>query len=67
MTKWPEAYAVADKRATTVASCLVDFIWKHGVPVEIIHDHAAKFLSNVMQETAHIVGVTQLPNSGGLV
>ena len=65
MTKWPEVYAVADRKATTVAHCLADFIWKHGVPVEIIHDRAAEFLSDILQETAQVLGVTQLPTSGG--
>jgi len=41
------------------------FIWKHGVPNRIIHDRAAEFLSEVLQETARLVGVSQLPTSGG--
>lgn len=44
LTKWPEVYAVPDRKATTVAHCLADFIWRHGVPVQIIHDQAAEFL-----------------------
>ena len=65
LSKWPEVYAVSDCKATTVAQCLADFIWRHGVPVEIIHDRAAEFLSDVLQETAEVLGVTQLPTSGG--
>jgi len=65
LTKWPEVYAVADRSAKTVAICLADFIWKHGVPVKIIHDRAAKFLSDIVQETAMILGMTQLLTSGG--
>jgi len=65
LTKWPEVYAVADRSAKTVATCLADFIWKHGVPVKIIHDRAAEFLSDIVQETAMILGMTQLPTSGG--
>ena len=66
LTKWPEVYAVADRKATTVAKCLADVIWRHGVPSRIIHDRAAEFLSDVIQETAQVVGVKQLPTSGGL-
>ena len=65
MTKWPEVYAVPDRKADTVAKCLMDFIWKHGTPNRIIHDRAAEFLSEVLQETARLVGVTQLPTSEG--
>jgi len=65
LTKWPEVYAVPDRKADTVVKCLMDFIWKHGTPNRIIHDRAAEFLSEVLQETARLVGVTQLPTSEG--
>jgi len=65
LTKWPEVYAVADRKAETVAQCLKDLIWRHGVPNRIIHDRAPEFLSDVLQETAHLMGITQLPTSGG--
>ena len=48
-------YAVSDRKATTVAQCLAGFVWRHGVPIQIIHDRAAEFLSNVLQETAEIL------------
>ena len=31
----------------------------------IIHDRSAEFLADVLQETAMLLGVTQLPTSGG--
>ena len=65
LSKWPEVYALADRKATTVAKCLIDLVWKHGVPNRIIHDRAAEFLSEVLQETAELLGVSQLPTSGG--
>ena len=65
LTKWPEVYAVKDRTTPTVARCLVDLICKHGVPTRIIHDRAAEFMSDVLQETARILGITQLPTSGG--
>ena len=58
-------FAVEDRKATTVAHCLADFIWRHGVPVKIIHDQTAEFLSDVVQATAQILKVTKLPTSGG--
>ena len=34
-------------------------------PRRIIHDRAAEFLAEVLQETPHIMGISQLPTSGG--
>ena len=65
LTKWPEVFPVADRTAKTVAGCLAELVWKHGVPARIIHDRAAEFLSDVLQDTAVILGVKQLPTSGG--
>ena len=33
--------------------------------MEIIHDRAAEFLPDVLQDTTSIMGLTQLPTSGG--
>ena len=65
LTKWPKVFPVADRAATTVANCLAEVIWRHGVPRKIIHDRAAEFLSDVLQDTASIMGLTQLATSGG--
>ena len=56
---------MTDRTAQTVARCLADFVWRHGFPVKIIHDRAAEFLSDVLQETAQILRILQLPTSGG--
>ena len=58
-------YVVTDHKVNTVAHRLAGFIWGHGVPAQIIHDRAAEFLSDVLQETAEALGVTQLPTSDG--
>ena len=63
LSKWPEVYAVADRTAQTVAKCLADVIYRHGVPSTIIHDRAPEFLSDVLQDTAFILGIKQLPTS----
>ena len=65
LTKWPEVYPISDHKAHTVADCLADLIWRHRVPSRIIHDRAPEFLSNVLQDTAVIFGLQQLPTSGG--
>ena len=38
-----------DRKAPTVANCLADLVWQHGVPAQIIHDRALEFLSDVLQ------------------
>ena len=65
LTKWSEVYVVDNRRADTVAVCLIDLIWRHDVPSQIILDRAAEFLAEVLQETAHLMGISQLPTSGG--
>ena len=62
LSKWPEVYPVADRTASTVAKCLADLIYRHGVPSTIIHDRAPEFL---LQDTAFILGIKQLPTSPG--
>ena len=36
LSKWPEVYPVSDRTAQTVACCLADLVWRHGVPAKII-------------------------------
>ena len=43
LSKWPEVYALSNRRAETVAKCLQDLVWRHGVPNRIVHDRAAEF------------------------
>ena len=62
--KWPEVYAVSNRKAETVAECLMDLIWRQ-VPSRIIHDRAVEFLTAVIQETVNLMGISQLPTSGG--
>ena len=63
LSKWPEVYAVADRTALTVAKCLADVIYRHGVPSTIIHDRASEFLSDILQDTTFVLGIKQLPTS----
>ena len=65
LTNWLEVYPVQDRKAQTVASCLADLVWQHGVPAWIIHDRAPEFLSGVLQDIGAILGLQQLPTSGG--
>ena len=38
LTKWPEVFPVRDRAATTVAQCIAELVWRHGVPSKFIHD-----------------------------
>ena len=48
-----------------MAKYLAKLVWRHGVLAKVIHDRAAEFLSDVLQDTAAILGIKQLPTSGG--
>ena len=65
LTKWPEVYPVQDRNTPTVASCLVDLVWWYGVLTQIIHFRAPEFLSDLLLDTAAILGLQQLPMSEG--
>ena len=65
LTKWPEVYPIPNHQASTVADCLADLIWRHGVPSRIIHDRVPEFLSDILQDAAAVFRLEQLPTSGG--
>ena len=66
LTKWPEVYPVQYQKVPTVASCLADLVWWHGIPTQIIHDRVTEIQSDVLQDTAAILGLQQLPTFGGI-
>ncbi|ROT77825.1 hypothetical protein C7M84_003484 [Penaeus vannamei] len=73
-TKWPEAYALPDHEAETVAEALVNnFITRFGVPCELHSDQGREFESMVFQECCRLLGIKKTrttalrPQSDGLV
>ncbi len=53
-TRWPEAFATRDMKATTVASILVDEIMcRHGAPVELLTDQAQDFVAEFVMEDVY--------------
>ena len=51
ITKWPEAFAIPDQTAETIAKVLVEkVICRHGIPEELLSDRGANFLSSLIQE-----------------
>ena len=73
-TKWPEAYALPNQEAVTVAKVLVDeFIPRHGVPLELHSDQGRNFESIVISEMCKLLGIHKTrttafnPKSDGMV
>ena len=56
-TKWPEAIAIPDLEAITVAKVYVNhIILRHGAPGRIITDRGSQFISDVFNEVNGILG-----------
>ena len=73
-TKWPEALALPDNKASTVARALVDHVVsRFGVPHEIHSDQGRSFEGEVFQAVVQLLGVHKTratplhPQSDGLV
>lgn len=50
LTKWPEAFAVADQKAETILRLFVEHvILRHGVPERLLSDRGPNFPSALMQ------------------
>ena len=51
LTKWPEAKAIMNIKAATVAEFIYkDIIYRHGVPEEMLSDREISFLNQVIKE-----------------
>ncbi|KAL1464034.1 hypothetical protein WDU94_003718 [Cyamophila willieti] len=73
-SKWPEAYALPNQEAITVAEVLVtNWISRFGVPLEIHSDQGTNFESRVFQEVCSLLGMRKTrttplhPQSDGMV
>jgi hypothetical protein len=57
-TKWPEAYAIPNQEAATVAEALVtNFFCRFEVPRELHSDQGRNFEPRLMQEVLQLLGV----------
>ncbi|MEW8548469.1 MAG: reverse transcriptase domain-containing protein, partial [Candidatus Thiodiazotropha sp.] len=73
-TKWPEAFALKDHKAETIARVLVDeVICRHGVPRSIHTDQGRDFESNLLKHVCELLEIEKTrttayhPESDGLV
>lgn len=73
-SKWPEAYALPNQEAVTVANVLVSqFFSRFGVPAELHSDQGRHFESHIFQEVCTLLGIHKTrttalhPQSDGMV
>jgi RNase H-like domain found in reverse transcriptase/Reverse transcriptase (RNA-dependent DNA polymerase)/Integrase zinc binding domain/Integrase core domain/gag-polyprotein putative aspartyl protease len=73
-SKWPEAFAIPNQEAVTVAEVLVNNIFcRYGVPLELHSDQGRNFESNVFQNVCRLLGIRKTrttplhPQSDGMV
>ena len=65
LTKWPEAFAIADQTVETIAKLFVEqIVCRHGIPEHLLSDRGTNFLSTLMQEVCKLLGVKKLNTSG---
>ena len=58
LTKCPEVFAVPAQTALTIAHLLVEkVISQHGVLSQLLSDHGAAFLSNLLRELCAVMGI----------
>ena len=73
LTKWPEAFAMPDQTALTVAKIFVEqVICRHGMPRTLLTDRGTNFLSKLFQEICKFLKIERLlttsykPSTNGL-
>ena len=59
-SRWPEVYPLRNIEAESVASALVEFIARNGIPAKILTDQGAQFISKIMSQTCQILGITHV-------
>ncbi len=65
LTKWVEVFAVADQKAETIAKLLVEgVICRRGAPQELLSDHGANFLSDLVLEVCKLFDIKKVNTSG---
>ena len=61
---WPEAFAVPNKKAETVAHILIDEIFpRYGAPLQIVSDNGPEHVNNVMKQTLDSLNVHHVTTS----
>lgn len=56
-SRWPEAVALRNVTAETVASGMCNITWRTGIPLRILTDRGTVFLSKVVDRLCDILGI----------
>ena len=65
LNQWIEAFPVPDQTAETIAKLLVEkIVCVHGVPEQLLSDHRANFLSDLVLEVCSLLGMEKLNTFG---
>jgi hypothetical protein len=74
LTKWPEARAIPDQKASTVSAFFYeDIICRHGCPKELLTDRGSHFVNEILRSLCQELGVKHKlstsyhPQTNGLV
>ena len=74
LTKWPEAFAIPDQTAQTIARLVVEqIVCRHGCPLELLSDQGSNFTSHLVSKickicVTHKMATTSYhPQTDGLV
>lgn len=64
LTKWPEAVALPNKKADTVARAFVEHvICRHGAPESLLSDRGKEFVNRVLKEVNMLLKISKLNTS----
>ena len=65
LTKWPEAFAIPDEKAETIALLFLEHIvCQYGNPEKLLSHRGTNFLSSLIQEICQVLGIKKLNTSG---
>ena len=63
--KLPEAFAIPDQKAETIAPLsIVHIVYRHGIPEKLLSDRGTNFLSGLIQEICQVLSVKKNNTSG---
>ncbi|ELR14136.1 integrase core domain containing protein [Acanthamoeba castellanii str. Neff] len=64
LTKWPEAVALPNKKADTVARAFVEHVvCRHGAPESLLSDRGKEFMNRVLKEVNALLKISKLNTS----
>lgn len=59
-TRYPEVFPLKSVKAKYVATCLVQFFSRVGLPAEILTDQGTNFMSNLLKQVYQLLGIKSL-------